>query len=339
MAADRTPGARELATPPEPRAGRAREARAPGSAHAPARRIGDRLLRGATAAGAACLILVATGMAITLVAGAAQALGRFGLPFVWTAAWDPVSRQFGAASAVVGTLVSSLLALLLAVPLSLGIAMFLTELAPAWLGRPVARAIELLAAVPSIIYGMWGLFVLAPFVADHVQPALGRWLGFLPLFQGPPLGIGLFTAALVLGLMVVPYIASIARDLFAMVPPQLKEAATGLGATRWEVVRNVVLPYTRSGLIGAVVLGLGRALGETMAVTFVIGNSHELTASLYRPASTIPSTLANEFTEASGDLYLSSLMALALVLFLLTVAIMAVGRLLVTRTALRTGSS
>jgi phosphate transport system permease protein len=203
----------------------------------------------------------------------------------------------------------------------------------------VSRAIELLAAVPSIIYGMWGLFVLAPFVADHVQPAFCRWLGFLPLFQGPPLGIGLFTAALVLGLMVVPYIASIARDLFAMVPPQLKEAAIGLGATRWEVVRSVVIPYTRSGLIGAVVLGLGRALGETMAVTFVIGNSHELTASLYRPASTIPSTLANEFTEATGDLYLSSLMALALLLFLLTVAIMAVGRLLVARTAVRTGSS
>ena len=303
------------------------------------RRLGDRVLRWATGAGAVTLILVAAGMALTLVSGASRALGTFGLPFVWTSVWDPVREQFGAASALVGTLAAAILALALAVPLAIGIAMFLTELAPPWLGRPVSRAIELLAAIPSIIYGMWGLFVLAPFVAEHVQPALSAWLGFLPFFKGPPLGIGLLSASLVLAIMVVPYIAAIARDLFAMVPAHLKEAASGLGATRWEVVRHVVIPYARSGLVGAVVLGLGRALGETMAVTFVIGNSHELSASLYRPASTIASTLANEFTEATGELYLSSLIALALLLFLLTCVILGVGRVLVARTAARAGAA
>ncbi|MBI5535540.1 MAG: phosphate ABC transporter permease subunit PstC [Deltaproteobacteria bacterium] len=297
--------------------------------------FGDRLLRAATLCGALFLLLVVAGMAIMLIHGASTALGHFGPSFLGSQSWDPVRERFGALPSLLGTILSAGLALLLAVPLSLGIAMFLTELAPAWLARPVAAAVEVLAAIPSIIYGMWGLFVLAPAIASHLQPLLSRHLGWLPLFQGPPMGIGMMTAAIVLALMVVPYIAAVARDLFTMVPPSIKEAASGVGATRWEVMWHVVIPFTRSGLVGAIVLGLGRALGETMAVTFVIGNSHHISASLYKPSNTIASTLANEFTEATGGLYVSSLIALALVLFLLTFVILAIGRILVSRTALQ----
>ena len=298
----------------------------------PARAIGvfgDRGFRASTAVGAVVIVLCVVAMGLMLFVGAGPAWDAFGLPFLWTEAWDPVKNQYGALAPVAGTLISALLALLIAVPLALGIAVFLTELAPAWLAGPASLAVELMAAIPSIIYGMWGLFVLAPFMADHVQPPLQATLGFLPLFQGPPMGIGMGTAALVLGLMVVPYIAAIARDLFLMVPPQLKEAAAGVGATRWEVVRAVVLPHTRRGLVGAVILGLGRALGETMAVTFVIGNSHRIDPSLFAASGTIASTLANEFTEATDALHLSALMALALVLFLLTFIILGIGRALV----------
>lgn len=300
---------------------------------APRRSWGDALLRNATLTGASALLLVVAGIGVTLLHGSASAFARFGPSFLWSRAWDPVRDQFGALPSLAGTLVSSLLALLIAVPLAVGVAMFLTELAPAWLARPVSTAVEVLAAIPSIIYGMWGLFVLSPMVSTVLQPMLTSTLGFLPLFRGTPTGIGMLTASIVLALMVLPFIASVARDLFSMVPPQIKEAATGLGATRWEVMWRVVIPYTRSGLVGAVILGLGRALGETMAVTFVIGNSHRMAASLYEPANTIASTLANEFTEASGEVYLSSLMGLALVLFLLTFAILALGRLLVMRSA------
>ncbi|MCU0690759.1 MAG: phosphate ABC transporter permease subunit PstC [Polyangiaceae bacterium] len=284
---------------------------------------------------AVVLLLVVAAIAVTLVGGAAQAFGVFGPSFLWSRAWDPVRSEFGALPSLLGTLISAVLALGLAVPVSVGIAVFLTELAPAWLARPASTAVEVLAAIPSIIYGMWGLFVVAPLVADHLQPALTEYLGFLPLFRGPPMGIGMLTAALVLAVMVIPYISAVARDLFSMVPIPIKEAAVGVGATRWEVVRSVVLPYTRSGLIGAIVLGLGRALGETMAATFVIGNSHHISASLYAPSNTIASTLANEFTEATDALHVSSLMALALCLFLLTFLLLAFGRLLVLKSARR----
>lgn len=292
----------------------------------------DRGFRSLALLGAVIVLLIAAAIGVTLVQGASAALLSFGPSFFTSRSWDPVLQQFGALPSLLGTIVAAALALGIAVPLSIGIAIFLTELAPAWLARPVATAIEVLAAVPSIIYGMWGLFVLAPVVAEDVQPWLTKHTALLPFFQGPPMGIGMLTASVVLAVMVVPYIAAVARDLFTMVPAPIKEAATGLGATRWEVVRSVVLPYTRSGLIGAVTLGLGRALGETMAVTFVIGNSHEIGLSLYAPSNTIASTLANEFTEATGDLYLSSLMALALTLFVLTFVILALGRMLVAQT-------
>ncbi len=305
----------------------------PGSAQAPGKNRGDRLFIVCTAGGALVTMLVVLAIGATLLSGASGAFAKFGPSFFVSTSWDPVRESFGALPSLVGTIVSATLALLLAVPLAIGIATFLTELAPAWLSKPVGTAIEVLAAIPSIIYGMWGLFVLAPVVAKYVQPALSAAFGFLPFFQGPPMGMGMLTAAIVLALMVVPYIAAVSKDLFSMVPAPIKEAAAGLGATRWELVWSIVIPYTRSGLIGAIILGLGRALGETMAVTFVIGNSHLIRASLYAPSGTIASTLANEFSEATGEIYASSLMALALTLFLLTFVILALGRLLVLRTA------
>lgn len=303
------------------------------------KQLPDQAFRLATGFGAATIPAVVAAVGAMLTAGATTALLRWGPTFLWRSQWDAVHGEFGAWSALVGTLVSAFLALALAIPLALGVAVFLTELAPRWLAGPASLAVELMAAVPSIIYGMWGLFVLAPFLSEHAQPLLQRTLGWLPFFQGAPTGIGMFTAALVLALMVVPYIAAIARDLFTMVPPQVKEAAMGLGATRWEVVRAVVLPHTRIGLVGAVILGLGRALGETMAVTFVIGNSHRLSPSLFAASGTIASTLANEFTEATDELHLSALMALGLVLFAMTFAILALGRLLVGRTSAQGGGA
>jgi phosphate transport system permease protein len=233
--------------------------------------------------------------------------------------------------------------MIIAVPVSFGIALFITELAPNWLKRPVGAAIELLAAIPSIIYGMWGLFVFAPLFADHVQPwvtdHLGGWPLIGALFQGPPMGIGMFTAGLILAIMVIPFIAAVMRDVFEVVPTVLKESAYGLGATTWEVVWHVVLPYTKSGVVGGIMLGLGRALGETMAVTFVIGNAHRISASLFMPGNTISSALANEFTEATGEMYTSSLIALGLILFFITFTVLALAKLLLLRLSAREGTS
>ena len=244
---------------------------------------------------------------------------KFGFGFLTSQAWNPVTQEFGALSAIFGTVLSTIIALLLAVPLGLVIAVFLVELAPPKLSAFFGGAVELLAAIPSIIYGMWGLFIFAPIMSDHVQPILGQYLGFLPLFQGPPMGIGMLTAGIILALMILPYISSVSRDVFNMVPAVVKEAAYGQGATTWEVTRSVVLRYSMRGIIGAGFLGLGRALGETMAVTFVIGNSHRISASLFASGNSIASTLANEFTEAVEDIYLSSLIELGLVLFFITI--------------------
>jgi phosphate transport system permease protein len=244
---------------------------------------------------------------------------KFGFGFIFSQAWNPVTHDYGALTAIFGTIVSTLIAMLLAVPLGIVIAMFLVELAPPKVSAFFGGAVELLAAIPSIIYGMWGLFVFAPIMADHVQPLLGKYLGFLPLFQGPPMGIGILTAGIILALMILPYISSVTRDVFNMVPSVVKEAAYGQGTTTWEVTRSVVVRYSMRGIIGAGFLGLGRALGETMAVTFVIGNSHRISASLFASSNSIASTLANEFTEAVEDIYLSSLIELGLVLFLITI--------------------
>jgi phosphate transport system permease protein len=260
---------------------------------------------------------------------------KFGFGFITSAAWNPVTEVFGGLVPILGTIVTSAIALLIAVPVSFGIALFLTEMCPSWLKRPLGTAIELLAGIPSIIYGMWGLFVFAPLFRDHAEPWINSHLGALPLigalFRGPPMGIGMMTAGLILSIMVIPFIASVMRDVFEVVPVLLKESAYGLGATTWEVVRNIVLPYTKVGVIGGIMLGLGRALGETMAITFVIGNAHELHASLLMPGNSIASTLANEFTEAVGKLYTSSLIELGLFLFFITFVVLALAKLLLVR--------
>jgi len=269
---------------------------------------------------------------VTLVIGSELTLKKYGLGFLWSAEWDPVQEEFGALVPIYGTLVTSLIAMLIGVPVSFGIALFLTELSPPWLRRPLGTAIELLAAIPSIIYGMWGLFVFVPLFQSRLQPMLVDTLGELPLlgtlFEGPPLGIGMLTAGLILSIMVIPFITAVMRDVFELVPPLLKESAYGLGATTWEVVWRVVLPYTKVGVIGGIMLGLGRALGETMAVTFVIGNAHRLAASLMAPGNSIASALANEFTEAVGDLYYAALIELGLILFLITTVVLALSKLL-----------
>jgi len=279
---------------------------------------------------------------VSLVVGSRVTLEKFGLGFLWSADWDPVQERFGALVPIFGTLATSAIAMLIGVPVSFGIALFLTELSPAWLKRPLGTAIELLAAIPSIIYGMWGLFVFAPIFQTRVQPwlvdALGPIPGFGLLFKGPPLGIGMLTAGLILSIMVIPFITAVMRDVFEIVPPMLKESAYGLGATTWEVVWRVVLPYTKVGVIGGVMLGLGRALGETMAVTFVIGNAHRLSASLMAPGNSIASALANEFTEAVGDLYFSALIELGLILFLITTVVLALSKLLLLRLAKNEGA-
>ena len=272
---------------------------------------------------------------ISLVFGSALSLKQFGFGFLFSADWDPVQEKFGALVPIVGTLTTSLIAMLIGVPVSFGIAIFLTELSPVWLKRPLGTAIELLAAIPSIIYGMWGLFILAPLFQSHVQPLIIGTLGQLPLlgslFEGPPFGIGVFTAGIVLSIMVIPFITAVMRDVFELVPDMLKESAYALGGTTWEVMWNVVLPYTKVGVIGGIMLGLGRALGETMAVTFVIGNAHRLAVSLMAPGNSIASALANEFTEAVGDLYYSALIELGLILFLITTIVLALAKLLLIR--------
>ena len=293
------------------------------------RGLGDRLYRALILASVWVVLILAVGLAAALSWESCPAIRAFGLRFLVTSHWDPVAGEFGALPFIYGTLVSSLLALLIAVPLSLGAAIFLAELAPAWIRPPVAFLIEMLAAVPSVVYGLWGIFVLVPWLRDWVQPPLGRALGFLPLFQGPPYGIGMLAAGLILAIMVVPYITSVSREVLLAVPGSQREAALGLGATRWETTRIAVLRYGRSGLIGAILLGLGRALGETMAVTMVIGNRPEIAASLFAPGYTMASVLANEFTEATSDLYVSALVEIGLLLLVVTVLVNGLARVLV----------
>ncbi|CAN5670364.1 phosphate ABC transporter permease PstC [soil metagenome] len=278
------------------------------------------------------VLLVLIGIIISLVIGAWPAFREFGPAFVTTIEWDPVNDKYGALIAIVGTLSTSFIALLIAFPVSFGIALFLTEICPAWLKKPMGTAVELLAGVPSIIYGMWGLFVFAPFFADYVQPFLAKTLGNFPvigqLFKGPMMGIGILTAGIILAIMIIPFIASVMRDVFEVVPAVLKESAYALGCTKWEVVRKVVLPYTRIGVVGGVMLGLGRALGETMAITFVIGNAHKLSWSLFAAGNSIASTLANEFAEADSILHVSSLFALGLILFVITFIVLSAAKLM-----------
>jgi len=297
----------------------------------------DLLFRWITRCFAFFVLAILLGIIGSLMYGSLPAMQRFGLGFLVSSEWNPVTEKFGALVPIVGTLVTSLIALLIGVPVSFGIALFLTELSPPWLKRPLGTAVELLAAIPSIIYGMWGLFVLAPLFADYVQPWLIKTLGATPLigllFKGPPQGIGVLTAGFVLAIMVIPFIASVMRDVFEVVPPVLKESAYGIGCTTWEVVRNIVLPYTKSGVIGGIMLGLGRALGETMAVTFLIGNAHQLSTSILAPGNSIASALANEFTEAVGDVYTSALIELGLILFVITFIVLALAKLLLLQLA------
>ncbi len=282
---------------------------------------GDPLFRGLAAAAAGFFLLLTGAILLELTRGSSISLAKSGPSFLWSTAWNPVTGDFGALSSIAGTLISTAIAMALAVPLSLIIALFLVELAPPAVSKPVGAAIELLAAVPSIIYGMWGLFVFAPLMSDHVQPFLSDHLGFLPLFQGPPMGIGMLTAGIILALMILPFITSVMRDVLRMVPPVVKEAGYGMGSTVWEVARQVTVRYGARGMAGACLLGLGRAVGETMAVTFVIGNNHRVGTSLFDAGNTIASALANEFAEAADPLYLSALVELGLVLFLITFAI------------------
>jgi phosphate transport system permease protein len=294
-------------------------------------RTGDRAfsLLLATAAGGVLLLMAA--MLVTLLMGAWPAIRRFGWAFFVTSTWDPVAEEFGALPFIYGTLVSSALALLMAIPLGLGTAIFLSELAPEWIRFPVGFLVELLAAVPSVVFGLWGIFVLVPWVRTGLTPLLKSTLGFLPLFQGPPLGIGMLTAGVILAMMVVPFIVAVSTEVMRAVPMSQREAAIALGATRWEMIRTAVLPSARSGILGAIFLAMARALGETMAVTMVIGNVPQIKTSLLAPAYTIPAVIANEFTEATSDLYVAALIYLALVLFLVTVVINIFARLLVER--------
>lgn len=301
--------------------------------------IGERSFRLAATAAALLVLAVLMGIAASMLHGGFLAFRTFGIGFLTSTAWNPVAKQFGAGVAIYGTLVSSFIAMLIAVPVSFGIAVFLTEVAPTWLRGPVAAAIELLAGIPSIIFGMWGLFVFVPVMSNIVEPWLNDVIGPVPgigvLFSGPPLGVGMLTAGIILGIMVIPFISSVMRDVFALVPPPLREAAFAIGATRWEVVRRVVLPYTRTAVIGGIFLGLGRALGETMAITFVLGNAHELSASLLMPGNSISAAIANEFTEADSPLYVSSLIALGFVLFVITFIVLCAGKLLLMQAARR----
>lgn len=295
----------------------------------------DRLFKYATQFFALTVLLSLLGIIASLVFNAAPALSKFGFGFFTTVEWDIINGEFGGFIAIYGTIMTSVIALLIAVPLSFGIAVFLTEMCPMVLRRPLGTAIEILAAVPSIIYGMFGLFIFAPLFAEYIQPALAATLGQIPglgiLFSGAFNGIGILCAGLILAMMVLPFIASVMRDVFEIVPPVLKESAYGIGCTTWEVVKNVVLPYTKTGVIGGIMLGLGRALGETMAVTFVIGNAHKISASLFAPGNSIASTLANEFGEAEVGLHYSSLFALGLALFVITFVVLSLAKIMLMR--------
>lgn len=300
-------------------------------------RIQDRIFKGSTLFFALFVLAMLGGIIGSLIWGAAPIFQKMGLGFLTSREWNPVTQEFGALNAIFGTVVTSLIALVVAIPVSFGIALFLTELCPVWLKRPLGTAVELLAAIPSIIYGMWGLFVFAPLFADYVQPALTKTVGQLPvigaLFKGAPMGIGMLAAGIILAVMVIPFIASVMRDVFEVVPGVLKESAYGLGATTWEVVRHIVLPYTKAGVMGGIMLGLGRALGETMAVTFVIGNTANIGASLFDPGASIASTIANEFAEANTESHIAALIGLGLVLFFITFTVLALAKLMLNRLA------
>lgn len=295
----------------------------------------DRVFKYSTQFFALTVLLALLGIIASLIFNAAPALSKFGFGFFTTVEWDIINGEFGGLIAIYGTIMTSLIALVIAVPLSFGIAVFLTEICPTVLRRPLGTAIEILAAVPSIIYGMFGLFIFAPLFADYIQPALAATFGQIPglgiLFSGAFNGIGILCAGLILAMMVLPFIASVMRDVFEIVPPVLKESAYGIGCTTWEVVKNVVLPYTKTGVIGGIMLGLGRALGETMAVTFVIGNAHKISASLFAPGNSIASTLANEFGEAEVGLHYSSLFALGLALFVITFIVLSLAKIMLMR--------
>ena len=314
---------------------------APDRVRARLKRI-DSVFAALTRTAAIAVLVLLGGVLVSLVSGSRLAFSTFGLSFLTEQSWNPVTDQYGAAAAIYGTLVTSLIAMVIAVPVGIGIAIFLTELCPYVLRRPIGIAIELLAGIPSIIYGIWGLFVFAPFVQQYIEPPLIGAFGSVPwlskLFAGPPYGIGVLTAGIILGIMVLPFVTSVSRDVFETVPPVLKEAAYGVGSTTWEVVSNVVIPYTRTGVVGGVMLGLGRALGETMAVTFVIGNAHKIATSILSPGTTISASIANEFTEAVGDLYTSSLIALGLILFIITFIVLAAARLMLMRLDRRKGA-
>ena len=306
-------------------------------------KLGDWLFFNLTRAFAVMTLMILLGIIVSLVISSWPTIVKFGLGFAWGSDWDPPADTFGALIPIYGTITTSLIALIIAVPVSFGIALFLTELSPVWLRRPLGIAIELLAAVPSIVYGMWGLMVFVPIFSKYVQPLMTATLGKLPvvgaLFSGPPLGIGLFTAGVILAIMIIPFIASVMRDVFEVTPAMLKESAYGIGSTTWEVVWNIVLPYTKVGLIGGIMLGLGRALGETMAVTFVIGNSNYLSSvSLFEPGNSITSTLANEFGEAGPGLYTSALVELGLILFVITLIVLIFSKLLLLRLSKQEGT-
>ncbi len=302
----------------------------------------DAAFHAVTRGAAVLVLLILGGVGVSLAVGAWPALSAFGGSFLVTQSWNPVTEKFGALAPIYGTIVTAAIAILIAVPIGIGIAVFLSELCPRPLRRPIGIAVELLAGIPSIIYGIWGLFVFAPFLQTTVQPFVINLFHGVPglssLFAGPPYGIGLFTSALILAIMVLPFITSITKDVFDTVPAVLKESAYGIGCTTWEVTRRVVIPYTRVGIMGGVMLGLGRALGETMAVTFVIGNAHRISASLFAPGTTISATIANEFTEADGELYTSSLVALGLILFVITFIILAIARYMLLRIEKRAGA-
>jgi phosphate transport system permease protein len=302
-----------------------------------ARLFGDRIF-GLSTLGLALIVLgLIIALAIVLIQASAPALHQFGLRFLTSTDWDPVNDIYGALPFIYGTAVSSALALTIAVPLSLGVALCLSELAPVWLKRPIAFLVELLAAIPSVVYGLWAIFVLGPWLRDHVEPILGAMLGFLPLFQGRHTSVSMFSAGVILAVMVIPYIASVCTDVFAVVPQSQREAALALGATKWEMVRLSVLPPSISGVVGAIILGLGRALGETIAVAMVIGNSPNISASLFAPAATLASVIANEFAEATTSMYQSALIELGLVLMALAIILNVVARLLVVGVSRRAG--
>ena len=295
--------------------------------------VGDRVYRGVLTTLALSLPLLLLALVSELAVNAWPAIRRFGVQFVWTSVWDPVAGVFGAAPMIFGTIASSLLALLLAVPLSLGVAIYLTEFAPKWLRQPVSFLVELLAAIPSVVYGLWGIFVLIPFLRTYIVPPLRATLGWTPFLSGVFYGNSLLAGSVILAIMIVPYIAAVSREVLLAVPVSQREAAVGMGATRWEAVWTAVVPYGRAGLIGAVILGLGRALGETMAVTMLIGNRHDIGLSVLQPAYTMAAAIANEFSEATTDLYLSALFEVGLILFVITVAVNALARLMIWRVA------